>query len=91
MADKSLCADGLHPRDLKEVACEIIDALVLTFQHSIDLGKAVLDWKISNVASLFKNIYSRNNRAVSLTCQWVILEVIIKDRALGKDCYIRSE
>ena len=53
-ADKSPGPDGLHPRVLKEVALEIVDALVIIFQCSIDSGSVPVDWRVANVIPLFK-------------------------------------
>ena len=53
-ADKSPGPDGLHPRVLKEVALEIVDALVIIFQSSLDSGSVPEDWRMANVIPLFK-------------------------------------
>eukprot|EP00061_Rhincodon_typus_P015249 g42817.t1 len=53
-ADKSLRPDNLHPRVLKEVALEIVDALVVIFQDSIDPGTVTADWRVANVTPIFK-------------------------------------
>jgi len=47
--------DGLRARVLNEVAAEIVDALVVIFQNSLDFGKVPVDWKHTNVTPLFKN------------------------------------
>jgi len=54
--DKFSGPDGLHPRLLKEVTAEIVDALVLIFQNSLDSRKVPVpvDWKHANVMPLFK-------------------------------------
>ena len=52
--DKSPGPDGLHPRVLREVALEIVDALVIIFQCSIDSGSVPVDWRIANVIPLFR-------------------------------------
>ena len=41
--DKSPGPDNLHPRVLKEVALEVLDALVVIFQNSIDSGTVPID------------------------------------------------
>eukprot|EP00061_Rhincodon_typus_P002181 g16826.t1 len=46
--NKSSGSDALHSRVLKEVALEIVDALVITFQHSMDSGRVPMDWRITN-------------------------------------------
>eukprot|EP00061_Rhincodon_typus_P004919 g23732.t1 len=44
-ADNSPRPDGLHPRVLKEIAVEIVEALVVIFQESLESGKVPEDWK----------------------------------------------
>ena len=82
-ADKSPGPDGLHPRVLKEVALEIVDALVIIFQCSIDSGSVPVDWRVANVIPLFKKggrEKTGNYRPVSLTSVvGKMLESIIKD------------
>ena len=82
-ADKSPGPDGLHPRILKEVALEIMDALVIIFQCSIDTGLVPVDWRVANVIPLFKKggrEKAGNYRPVSLTSVvGKMLESIIKD------------
>ena len=53
-ADKSPGPDNLHPRVLKEVALEIVDALVVIFQDSVDSGTVPADWRVANVTPIFK-------------------------------------
>ena len=53
-ADKSPGPDGLHPRVLKEVATEIVDALVIIFLNSLYSGVVPEDWRVANVTPLFK-------------------------------------
>jgi len=55
-ADKSPGPDNLHPRVLKEVALEILDALVVIFQNAMDCGAVPTEWAVTNVTSLFKII-----------------------------------
>eukprot|EP00061_Rhincodon_typus_P007670 g29604.t1 len=38
----------LHPRVLKEIAEEIVAALVLIFQNSLESGTVPEDWKMAN-------------------------------------------
>ena len=45
--DKSPGPDGLHPRVLKEIAEEIVESLVVTFQMSLESGKIPEDWKVA--------------------------------------------
>eukprot|EP00061_Rhincodon_typus_P011408 g36388.t1 len=37
--DKAPRPDGLHPRVLKEIAKEIVEALVVSFQESLESGR----------------------------------------------------
>eukprot|EP00061_Rhincodon_typus_P008370 g30913.t1 len=62
--------DGLHPRVLKEVAEEIVEALLVIFQESLESGSIPENWKIANVTPLFKKggrQKTGNYRPVSLT------------------------
>ena len=82
-ADKSPGPDSLHPRVLKEVATEIVDALVIIFQNSLDSGVVPEDWRVANVTPLFKKggrEKAGNYRPVSLTSVvGKLLESVIKD------------
>eukprot|EP00061_Rhincodon_typus_P014592 g41702.t1 len=84
--DKSFGAVGLYPRVLKEIAEEILEALVVIFQESPESGSVPEDWKVRNVTPLFKKggrQKTGNYRPVSLTSViGKILEIrfyIIKD------------
>ena len=81
--DKSPRPDGLHSRVLKEIAEEIVEALVVIFQQSLEAGRVREDWKVANVTPLFKKggrQQTGNYRPVSLTLViGKILESIIKD------------
>uniref|UniRef100_A0A4W3H124 Reverse transcriptase domain-containing protein n=1 Tax=Callorhinchus milii TaxID=7868 RepID=A0A4W3H124_CALMI len=85
--DKFPGPDGLHPRVLKEVAAEIVDALFLTFQNSLDSGEVSIDWKIANITPLFKKGGREkigNYRPASLTSAvGKILESLIRDIIVG--------
>ena len=82
-ADKSPRPDRLHPRVLKEVAPEIVDALVIIFQNSLGSGVVPEDWRVANVTPLFKKGGTEktgNYRPVSLTSVvGKLLESVIKD------------
>eukprot|EP00061_Rhincodon_typus_P000987 g13375.t1 len=68
--DKSPGPNGLHPRALKEIAEEIVAALVVIFQESLESRRVPEDWKIANVTPLFKKGIRqkmKNNRPISLT------------------------
>ena len=81
--DKSPGPDGIHPRVLKEIAEEIVEALVVIFQESLEAGRVPEDWKVANITPLFKKggrQQAGNYRQVSLTSVIdKILESIIKD------------
>ena len=58
------------PRILKEVVTEIMDALVVIFQKSLDSGEVLEDWKAANVTPLFKKggrQKAGNYKLISLT------------------------
>eukprot|EP00061_Rhincodon_typus_P002814 g18530.t1 len=68
--DKSPGTDGLHPRVLKEIAEEIVEALVVIFQELLESGRVPEVWKIANVTPLFKKGIrqkTENYRPISLT------------------------
>eukprot|EP00061_Rhincodon_typus_P012323 g37977.t1 len=46
--DKSPGAEGLYPRFWKDKAEEIIEALVVIFQESLESGKIPEEWKMVN-------------------------------------------
>eukprot|EP00061_Rhincodon_typus_P005232 g24496.t1 len=81
--DRSLGPDGLHPRVLKEIAEEIVEALVMIFQESLESGSVPEDWKIANVTPLFKKRLrqkTENYRPISLILVvGKTLESIVKD------------
>eukprot|EP00061_Rhincodon_typus_P010821 g35392.t1 len=81
--DKSPGPDILHPRVLKEIAEDIVQASVVIFQESLELGRVPEDLKMANVTPLFKKggrQISGNYRLGSLTSViGKILESIIKD------------
>eukprot|EP00061_Rhincodon_typus_P015711 g43540.t1 len=81
--NKSPGPDGLHPRDLKEIAEEIVEALVVIFQESLESGTVPEDWKIANVTlPLKKGVRQKmgNYRPISLTLViGKILESIVKN------------
>eukprot|EP00061_Rhincodon_typus_P002539 g17838.t1 len=82
--DKSAGPDGQHPRILKEIAEEILEALVVIFQELLESGRVQEDWTIVNVTPLFKKEVrqkTRNYRPISLTLVVAkILESIVKDK-----------
>ena len=45
--DKSPGTDALHPRVHKEVTLEIVNALVIIFQHSMDTEIVPMDWRVA--------------------------------------------
>ncbi|GCC23648.1 hypothetical protein chiPu_0002046 [Chiloscyllium punctatum] len=81
--DKYPGPDGLHPTILREVAEEIMEALVVIFQPSLESGKVPDDWKITVVTPLFKKGSRQkmdNYRPISLTS--VIGKIL---ESIGKD------
>eukprot|EP00061_Rhincodon_typus_P013456 g39836.t1 len=52
MVDKPPGPDGLHPRILKELAEEIVEALVGIFQKSLESMSISENWKMDNVTPL---------------------------------------
>eukprot|EP00061_Rhincodon_typus_P008017 g30243.t1 len=52
--DKSPGPAGLHSRVLKEIAEEIVEVLAVIFQESLEPGRVPEDWKMVNIAPLFK-------------------------------------
>eukprot|EP00061_Rhincodon_typus_P002363 g17344.t1 len=81
--DRSPGPDGLHPRVLKEIAEEIVQAIVVIFQESLESGRVPEDCKIANVTPLLKRGIrqkTENYRSISLTLiVGKILESIVKD------------
>eukprot|EP00061_Rhincodon_typus_P005592 g25290.t1 len=67
--------DGLHPRVLKE----IVEALVVIFQESLESGRVPEDWKIANVIPLFKKESGKRLKITGRLCVGKIFESIMKD------------
>eukprot|EP00061_Rhincodon_typus_P012614 g38459.t1 len=68
--DKSPRPDGLHPRFLKEIDEEIVEALVAIFQESLESDRVSEDWKMADVITLLKKggrQKTGNHKPVSLT------------------------
>eukprot|EP00061_Rhincodon_typus_P008853 g31840.t1 len=81
--DKLPGSDGLYSRVLKEIAEEIVEALVVIFQESLESGRVPEAWKIANMTPLFKKGVrqkTENYRLISLTSVMSkILESIVMD------------
>eukprot|EP00061_Rhincodon_typus_P002561 g17890.t1 len=81
--DKSPGPDGLQHRVIKEIAEEIVEALVVIFQGSLESGSVPEDWKIGNVTPVFKKGVrqkTENYRLISLTSVvGKVLDSIVKD------------
>eukprot|EP00061_Rhincodon_typus_P015041 g42497.t1 len=81
--DKSPRPDGLHPSVLKQIAENIVEALMVIVQESLKSGRIPENWKIAHVIFLFKKggrQRTGNYRPVSLASVFdKILESIIKD------------
>ena len=52
--DKSAGPDGMHPMLLKSCAQAIARPLSLIFSASFDEGEVSTDWKIANIAPIYK-------------------------------------
>jgi len=68
---KSPGPDGIHPRMLKELACELCEPLAIIFNTSMRQGKIPDDWKLADVTAVYKKgdkCLSENYRPISLTC-----------------------
>ena len=67
---KAAGPDGVSPRYLREVACEIAPVMTKLFQISLDTGKIPVDWKHAHVSPIFKKgerYRAENYRPISLT------------------------
>ncbi|CAM5165119.1 unnamed protein product [Natator depressus] len=76
--------DGIHPRVLKELKCEIAELLTMVCNLFFKLASVPNDWKIANVMPIFKKD-SRgdpgNYRPVSLTSVLgKLVETIVKNK-----------
>ncbi|CAM4534756.1 unnamed protein product [Lepidochelys kempii] len=83
-SNKSPGPDGIHPRVLKELKCEIAELLTMVCNLSFKSATVPNDWKIANVMPMFKK-GSRgdpgNYRPVSLTSvPGKLVETIIKNK-----------
>eukprot|EP00061_Rhincodon_typus_P006633 g27472.t1 len=81
--DKPPGPDGPQPRVLKEKTEEIVKALVVNFQESLESGRVPEDRNVANASSLFKKggrQKTGNYRPVSLTSViGKILESVVED------------
>ncbi|CAM4524930.1 unnamed protein product [Lepidochelys kempii] len=83
-SNKSPGPDGIHPRVLKELKCEIVELLTMVCKLSFMSVTVSNDWKIANVTPIFKK-GSRgdpgNYRLVSLTSvPGKLVETIVKNK-----------
>ncbi|CAM5143906.1 unnamed protein product [Eretmochelys imbricata] len=83
-SNKSPGPDGIHPRVLKELKCEIVELLTMVCKLSFMSVTVPNDWKIANVTPIFKK-GSRgdpgNYRLVSLTSvPGKLVETIVKNK-----------
>ena len=85
--NKSPGPDEFHPRVIKEVEEEIAPHLGDIYRTSLEQGKAVRDWKLQNIAPIFKKGSKEdpgNHRPVSLTSvPGKMLESIIADNIIS--------
>jgi len=84
---KSMGPDGMHPRELRELADVFAEPLSIVFERSWRTGEVPEDWRKANVTPIFKKGKKEdpgNYRPVSLTSipgkvmEQLFLEVIIK-------------
>ncbi|CAM4590202.1 unnamed protein product, partial [Caretta caretta] len=83
-SNKSPEPDGIHPRVLKELKCEIVELLTMVCNLSFKSATVPNDWKKANVTPIFKK-GSRgdpgNYRPVSLTSvPGKLVETIVKNK-----------
>ncbi|CAM5124147.1 unnamed protein product [Natator depressus] len=81
---KSPGPDGIHPRVLKELKCEIAELLTMVCNLSFKSATVPNDWKIANVTPIFKK-GSRgdagNYRMVSLlSVPGTLVETVVKNK-----------
>ncbi|CAM5086896.1 unnamed protein product [Natator depressus] len=82
--NKSPGPDGIHPRVLKELKCEIVELLTMICHLSFKSATVPNDWKIANVMPIFKK-GSRGDpgsyRPVSLiSVPGKLVETIVKNK-----------
>ena len=83
-ANKSPGPDGWHPRFQRSIALELSKPLAVLFQKSLYTGIVPNDWKLADVAPVFKKDDRKlpsNYRPISLTpliCK--VLESVIRDK-----------
>ena len=51
---KSMGADGIHPRVMRELADEFVKPLSVIYQQSWDTGEVPDDWKLASVTPIHK-------------------------------------
>ncbi|TRZ10099.1 hypothetical protein HGM15179_017010 [Zosterops borbonicus] len=67
---KSMGPDGIHPREMKELADELAKPLSIIYNQSCLTGEVPDDWKLANVTPIHKKGGKEdpsNYRPVSLT------------------------
>ncbi|CAM4600474.1 unnamed protein product, partial [Lepidochelys olivacea] len=83
-SNKSPGPDGIYPRVLKELKCEIVELLTMACNLSFKSATVPNDWKISNVMPIFKKGSGGdpgNYRPVSLTSvSGKLVETIVKNK-----------
>ena len=86
-SNKAAGPDQMHSNILKELSDELVKPLTIIFKHSLETSEIPYDWKIANVAPIYKKKGSKNQstnyRPVSLTSQVCkMMESIIRDSIL---------
>jgi len=69
-ADKSVGPDGIHLRELRELAEQLAKTLSIIYQQSWLTGEVPGDWRIASVTPIYKKGWKKdpgNYRPVSLT------------------------
>ena len=82
--DKAPGPDNMQPRVLREVAEQVSEMLMDIFNSSLESGQVPEDWRVANVAPLFKKGSREelgNSGPVNLTSVvGKVLETLIRDQ-----------
>ncbi|XP_065409551.1 dnaJ homolog subfamily C member 12 isoform X1 [Chrysemys picta bellii] len=83
--NKSPGPDGIHPRILKELKCEIAELLTMVCNLSFKSSSVPNDWKIVNVTPIFK----RGSRGDPGNYRPVKASSVLRHKVLGRDAYFK--